>query len=170
MLRTAIVGFTALLMTAPTLAYAQTHAPKDAQEAPNSIDWKEITDARIDVVKNALQLTPDQEKYWPAVEAAIRARADARRARIESLAKMREERPDLFEVLRDRADNMTQRAAGLKQLVDAWQPLYQSLDDKQKLRLRVVARVIMQDIRGAVERHHMQREEEGYGDEGGGEE
>jgi hypothetical protein len=169
-------------MTASTLAYAQTQtpapqapapesaAPKDAQEAPNSIDWKEITDARIDVLKNALQLTPDQEKYWPAVEAAIRARADARRARIESLAKMREERPDIFEVLRNRADNMAQRAAGLKQLVDAWQPLYKSLDDKQKLRLRVVAMVIMHDIRGAV-RHHMQNEEEGYGDdEGGGEE
>ncbi|MEP9372958.1 Spy/CpxP family protein refolding chaperone [Mesorhizobium sp. KR1-2] len=156
-------------MTAPNLAYAQqAPAPKEGQEAPNAVDWKEITDARIDVLKGALQLTPDQEKYWPAVEQAIRARAEARRARVEALAKMREERPDLFEILRSRADNMTQRAAGLKQLVDAWEPLYKTLDDKQKMRLRVVASVIMHEIRGGMEKHHMQREEEGYGDDDGG--
>jgi hypothetical protein len=34
-----------------------------------------LTDVRIDIVKIALKMTPDQEKYWPAVEDAIRARA-----------------------------------------------------------------------------------------------
>lgn len=170
MLRTVIAGFTALLISAPTLAYAQqTPAPKDAQEAPNSINWKEITDARIDVLKNALQLTPEQEKYWPAVEEAIRAMADARRNRIEAWAKLREEHPDFLEILRQRSDNMTQMATGLKQLANAWEPLYKTLDDKQKMRLRVMVRLIMHEVRGAIERHQMQREEEG-GDEGGGEE
>src|SRR5262249_38652512 len=33
--------------------------------------------ARIGIVKAVLQLTPEQAKYWPAVEEAIRARAQA---------------------------------------------------------------------------------------------
>jgi hypothetical protein len=37
---------------------------------------------RIDLVKAALQLTPDQQKYWPAIENAIRARAEDRKARL----------------------------------------------------------------------------------------
>lgn len=162
MLRTAIVGLTALFISAP-LVYAQTPATKEVKEAANSVDWKALTDARIDVLKSALQLTPEQEKYWPAVEEAIKARAEARRARMETLAKMRDERPDFFEMMRDRADNMSKRAAGLKQLADAWQPLYKSLDDKQKARLRVMAMLVMHDVRGAAERRHMQ-DDEGDGD------
>src|SRR5215470_2495987 len=33
--------------------------------------------ARIGIVKAVLQLTPEQAKYWPAVEEAIRGRAQA---------------------------------------------------------------------------------------------
>src|SRR5262249_10776860 len=33
-------------------------------------DLKALTDARIGIVKAALQLTPEQAKYWPAVEEA----------------------------------------------------------------------------------------------------
>ncbi|WP_342723112.1 hypothetical protein AAFG07_28500 [Bradyrhizobium sp. B097] len=33
---------------------------------------------RVGIVKAALQLTPDQEKYWPAIEDAIRTRAKNR--------------------------------------------------------------------------------------------
>lgn len=163
MLRTAIIGLTALAISAPTLTYAQSPAPK---EASNSVDWKAQTDARIDVLKAALQLTPEQEKLWPPVEEAIKARAEARRARIETLAKMRDERPDFFEMMRDRADNMAQRAAGLKQLADAWQPLYQSLDAKQKARLRILARLAMHEVSGAVEKHRMQYDDDGDGDGG----
>lgn len=162
MLRTVIVGLTALVISAPTLTYAQSPAPK---ETPDSVDWKAINEARIDALKGALQLTPEQEKYWPAVEEAIKARGEARRARMENLAKMSDERPDLFEVMRDRADNMAQRAAGLKQLADAWQPLYKTLDDKQKARLRVMAMLVMHDIRGAAERYRMHHDDEGDGEE-----
>ena len=147
MLKTAIVGVAALLIGSSTVAYTQTAAPKDGQEASNSVDWKEITDARINVVKKALQLTPEQEKLWPAVESAIRARAEARRERIENLQKMRNDRPDFFNILRERADNMTQRAAGLKQYADAWEPLYKTLDDKQKARLRLLAMLAVHEAR-----------------------
>lgn len=168
MLRTAIVGLTALMITMPTLARSQEPATGGMQAAPdqeNDTDWKAMTDARIDVLKSALQLTPDQEKLWPAVEAAIKARADARRARIANLAKMRDERPDFFEMMRDRADNMAQRAAGLKQLADAWQPLYKTLDDKQKTRLRVMAMYIMHEVHGAIQNRMQYQDDGDYGGE-----
>jgi zinc resistance-associated protein len=152
MLRTALVGLTALLIAGPALAQTQTPSER-AQELLNSVDWKALTDARIDVVKTALQLTPEQEKLWPPVEQAIRARAEARHARLEAMAKPREEKRDVFEFLNDRADNMAKRAATLKQLAQAWQPLYQSLDDKQKMRLRVLAMHVLHEMRGAAESH-----------------
>ncbi|WP_181257333.1 Spy/CpxP family protein refolding chaperone [Pseudaminobacter soli (ex Li et al. 2025)] len=145
MLRAAIVGVTALLISSSTLAYAQTAAPTDAQGASN--DWKELTDVRIDLIKAALQLTPEQQKLWPAVESAIRARAEVRRDRIENLQKMRSDQPDFFDILRNRANNMAQRANGLKQYADAWEPLYKTLDDKQKARLRFVAMLAAHEAR-----------------------
>jgi hypothetical protein len=43
------------------------------------------------------------------------------------------------ELMRERADVLAQRAANLKKLADAWQPLYATLDERQKLRLGVLA-------------------------------
>ena len=74
------------------LAYAQTtplaEERADAAERVRqllSLDWKTLTDMRIGAVKAALQLRPDQEKYWPPVEQAVRDRAAARRQRLEKL-------------------------------------------------------------------------------------
>lgn len=67
MLRIVTAGLTALFVTASPLAYAQTAANA---ATPTATDWNTLTDMRIDVVKAALQLTPDQEKYSPAIEAA----------------------------------------------------------------------------------------------------
>ena len=63
MLRIVTAGLTALFVTAGPLAYAQTAANA---ATPSAADWNNLTDMRIDVVKAALKLTPDQEKYWPA--------------------------------------------------------------------------------------------------------
>ena len=65
-------GVIALCVTASPLAYAQTAANA---ATPSAAEWNSLTDMRIDVVKAALKLTPDQEKYWSAIEDAIRARA-----------------------------------------------------------------------------------------------
>ena len=32
---------------------------------PSAADLNSLTDARVAMIKAALQLTPDQEKYWP---------------------------------------------------------------------------------------------------------
>ena len=45
-------------------------------------EFKMLTDIRVGVIKAALQLTPEQEKLWPALNEAIRARAEARYRRL----------------------------------------------------------------------------------------
>ena len=48
------------------------------------------------------------------------------------------------------------RSAGLNKLVDAWEPLYQSLNPDQKQRLRLAAMDVLHEVRGAVERRRME--------------
>ena len=52
----------------------------------------------------------------------------------------------------------------LKKLADAWQPLYASLDDNQKARLRFLAVYVLREMRDAVESRRMQSEDESYDD------
>ena len=71
MLKIVVAGTTALFLTASPIANAQTSSA--TPERLNAADRNTLTDMRIDLAKAALQLTPDQEKYWPPVESAIRA-------------------------------------------------------------------------------------------------
>lgn len=178
MSRTVAYTLAALCLSASSLAIAQTTQPMQMQmQMPMKMQMDEaqsesrdLTDIRIDVVKNALQLTPDQAKYWPAVEEAIRSRAEERRERFERLAaRMREPQADrnIVRVLQNRADNLAERATSLKKLADAWQPLYPTLTDAQKRRLRILAAVVIHHAREGMEaRHHqammMEEEEDGW--------
>ena len=66
MLKIVAAAATALFVTASPLAFAQT--PSAAlPERLSAADWTKLTDLRIDLVKAALQLTPDQTKYWPPI-------------------------------------------------------------------------------------------------------
>ena len=85
MLKIVAAGVTALFVTASPSAYAQTPSAA-TPERLNLADRNTLTDMRIDLVKAALQLTPDQQKYWPAIESAIRARAEDRKARLAKIA------------------------------------------------------------------------------------
>ena len=168
MLKIIAAGATALFVTASSSGYAQTPAP-GARERLSAADVGALTDARINIVKTALQLTPDQEKYWPAIEDAIRARAKDREARITTAAaranELRERSP--IEALRDRnpvdfvhrrADALAQRAADLKKLGDAWQPLYQTLNPDQKRRMAALTIYVLREMRSAAEQRRLQTE------------
>ena len=61
MVKTVLVGATALFVAASPPAYAQTPSAA-APERISLADWNKLTDLRIDLVKAALQLTPDQQK------------------------------------------------------------------------------------------------------------
>ena len=82
MLRIAAAGVTALFVAVAPLAYAQSPSP-GTQDRPEAAEA--LTSLRINTMKAALQLTPGQEKYWPAIEDAIRTRAEHRLARIGGL-------------------------------------------------------------------------------------
>ena len=154
MLKIVAAGVIALLVMASPPAYAQ--ATSDGERLTTA-DLSALTDMRIDIVKAALQLTPDQEKYWPPIENAIRDRAKDRQARIADAAKrMAERRGDsVLEVLRNRdpvefmrrrADALEQRGADLKKLADAWQPLYQTLKPDQKKRMAFLTLLVLRDV------------------------
>ena len=80
----AAATLTALFISASSLAQAQ--APQAPPAPPNAADLQAFTDMRIETVKAALQLKPDQAKLWPPIEEAIRARAAARQQRLAKLA------------------------------------------------------------------------------------
>ena len=150
-----VVGTTLLTMAGSTLAYAQqpSQAEPSHHARPTADDRAAFTDARIAAFKTALKLTPTQEKNWPAVEQAIRDISKERIARREA-RRAAAPRADAIERLRDRADALTTRAAALKRLADAEQPLYQSLDEAQKRRFGMVVRFAARHMANA----HMHRE------------
>ena len=170
MLKTVTAGVTAFLIAASPPVFAQ-EPSAGASERLTAADWEALTEARIKLVKGALQLTPDQEKYWPAVENAIRIRAMDRQVRLAAIAERARELRDRsrIEVLRDRnpiefmqrrADRLVQRAADLNRLAEAWQPLYQTLQPDQKQRLAFLTIFVLREMRNAVEQRRLRSEDE----------
>jgi hypothetical protein len=168
MLKIVAAGATALFVAGSPLAYAQT--PSAAKpERLNVADRNTLTDLRIDLVKAALQLTPEQQKYWPAVESAIRGRAEDRKARLakiaETVGKRADENPvevmrnrDPIAFLQRRAEALAQRSADLDKLAEAWQPLYKTLSPEQRQRMAALAIFVLRDMTDAVEYRRMQSE------------
>jgi LTXXQ motif family protein len=144
MWKPALAGTIALTIAGTTSAFAQ-QPPAGAQPfqrwQPSAEDVSALTDARVAGLKAGLKLTADQEKHWPAVERAIRDAAKERFDRF-SARRAAPAAADPIERLRQRADMMSGRANTLKRLADAAAPLYQSLDDGQKRRFVMLARVM----------------------------
>src|SRR6202140_5740100 len=140
--RFTIAAVAALAIAGSTAVYAQ-HRPWFHPERMSSEDRAAFADARIAAVKAGLKLTPDQEKLWPPVEAAVRDLAKQRIDRAN--ARMNAERDsqdsqkpaDPVARLRERADTMTATATAMKRIADAADPLYKTLDDGQKRRRRL---------------------------------
>ena len=161
MLKLLAAGATALVVTLSQPAFAQAPSTMGpASLSPQNL--ADLTDARVAIVKAVLQLTPDQEKYWPAVADAIRVRAQNRNARIariaETVGKMSNESSS--DILRDRdpiafldrrADALAQRSQDLKKLADAWRPLYATLSAEQKQRLASLTLFALHQMGNAVE-------------------
>lgn len=148
MWKAVLVGTTALAIAGGSLVHAQQSSDEGEQQRSRASvdDRAAYADARIAALKAGLKLTPEQEKLWPAVEKAMRELAKSRDERIRAYRQRRErDEPrssDPIARLRARADFFSARGAELKQLLDAVEPLYKSLDDAQKRRFRVLARPI----------------------------
>lgn len=157
MWKTIAVAITALAIAGGSMVSAQQRdnaAAGGQRWRPSAQDISAFADARIAALKAGLKLTPEQEKNWPALEKALQDRAKVRSERFAARAST--DRPrDPIERLKLRAEGMTQRGAALKQVVDAAMPLYQSLDEAQKKRFTVLARVDGdRQGRGHHWRHH----------------
>lgn len=165
MLKIVAAAATAFFLTASPLSYAQT--PSAAlPERLSTADWTKLTDLRIDLVKAALQLTPDQTKYWPPIESAIRARAQNRMARLSKIAETVGSSVDItsnrdpIAFLKWRADALAQRSVDLKKLADAWEPLYQTLSPEQKKRMATLAIFVLRDMSDVAEQRRAQADED----------
>ena len=168
MIKTVVIGTTALFLTASSIANAQSSQTSSSAtpERLNAADQKTLTDLRIDLVKAALQLTPEQEKLWPPVESAIRARAEDRKARVakiqetvgrradESRAEVMRNR-DPIAFLQRRSEALAQRSAELDKLAEAWQPLYKTLSPEQRQRMGALAVLVLHDMSDPAERRRL---------------
>ena len=156
----------ALFIVGAPASYAQQapSSPGDTRESGRlgQAEFKMLTDIWVGVIKAALQLTPEQEKLWPAVEEAIRARSEMRYSRLTAMReRMNQTRGvDPVQLYRQRSDVLAERAASLRKLADAWQPLYQSLSPDQKTRLRLVTIHAVEGFRTALENRRMEMDDE----------
>ena len=178
MLKPVIAATAALAIAGSTFVYAQQRfdghggfgngGPRAEHQHRHlsADDVSALADARIAAMKAGLELTPDQVKNWPAFEQAVRnmvqLRIQARQAAAQG-AQQGSQNATPFDRMSHRADAMTKRGAALKQIADAGAPLYASLNDAQKSRFTMLARM----LRPHEHRHAMnsggQRFGQGYG-------
>ena len=161
---------TALFVTASPVVYAQTPSTVPLERL-STADLSKLTDLRIDLVKAALQLTPDQTKFWQPIENAIRARAEDRQARVAKIRETMGKRADesSAEIIADRdpvafmqrrSEALAQRSADLNKLAEAWEPLYKTLSPEQKKRMGALALFVFHDMSDAIERRRMEAGED----------
>jgi zinc resistance-associated protein len=139
MLKTITASATALMLIAGAAAYAQQPPDFGRRQPFSTEDRAAFLDARVAALHAGLRLSPDQEKSWPAFEQAYRDLGAVRRERVDGLRAERELDP--VQRAQRRAEALAARGAALKRYADATAPLYQGLDDGQKRRFGILARV-----------------------------
>jgi zinc resistance-associated protein len=171
MFKPVIVAAAALAIAGSSIVYAQQRSGGPGAQGEggprfehrhrlSAQDMAAFTDARIAALKAGLQLTPDQAKNWPAFEQALRDRAQLRIEHMQAreAGKEQSQPPTTpFDRLGRWADNMAKVGAALKRIADTGVPLYQSLDDAQKNRFRMLAHMLR------PHRHHMHAFNQGSG-------
>jgi len=129
-------------------------ASKEAKNAPQDAkDNKDVTvltqpgapqltadqivansDSYIERIKTELNLTPDQEKHWYGFSSAMHylGHNGAERLNLRVARAKRDPPDDIIEQMRNEAQFLIDRASDQRNVADAAEPLYSSLDDKQK--------------------------------------
>lgn len=147
---------------AANFALAAETAPAPAPAAPPPTQMMHPTpaermammlDMRLGGMKAALRLSAEQEKNWAGFEAAVR---DVAKAREEARAAMREqmkkhERPNSIEFMNRLADGMARASANIKKVADAAKPLYDSLNEQQKMEFGSMLQMLSPGAHGEME-------------------
>ncbi len=129
--------------TQPTAAPATqpTDASKDVavltQNGAPQLTAEQIvanSDAYIERIKAELNLTPEQEKHWYGFSSAMHylGHNGAERLNLRIARAKRDPPDDIIEQMRNEAQFLIDRAADQRNVADAAEPLFASLDDKQK--------------------------------------
>jgi hypothetical protein len=92
------------------------------------------SDANIERIKRELNLTPEQEKHWSAFNSAMHylGHNGAERLNLRIARAKRDPPDDIIEQMRNEAQFLNERAVDQRNVADAAEPLFASLDDKQK--------------------------------------
>ncbi|MBR0740963.1 Spy/CpxP family protein refolding chaperone [Bradyrhizobium liaoningense] len=92
------------------------------------------SDAYIERIKTELNLTSDQEKHWYGFSSAMHylGHNGAERLNLRVARAKRDPPDDIIEQMRNESQFLIDRAADQRNVADAAEPLYSSLDDKQK--------------------------------------
>jgi len=153
MLKPVIAAATVLAIAGASFAYAQQrfgrpdgYGPGVQSEHRHHLSAEDIAafgDARIAALKAGLALNADQEKNWPPLDQALHDLVKLRVQRVQARQNADQQNPGSpFDRLARRADMMSQTGAALKRVADAGAPLYQSLNDAQKNRFTILARML----------------------------
>lgn len=92
------------------------------------------SDANIARIKTSLNLTPEQEKHWSGFNSAMHYLGNngADRLKLRIARAQRDPPDDIIEQMRNEAQFLNDRAVDQRNVADAAEPLFASLDDKQK--------------------------------------
>nr|WP_083741995.1 Spy/CpxP family protein refolding chaperone [Bradyrhizobium mercantei] len=92
------------------------------------------SDANIERIKKELNLTPEQEKNWAGFNSAMHylGHNGADRLNLRIARAQRDPPDDIIEQMRNEAQFLNDRAVDQRGVADAAEPLFASLDDKQK--------------------------------------
>ena len=92
------------------------------------------SDANIARIKASLNLTPEQEKHWSGFNSAMHYLGNngADRLKLRIARAKRDPPDDIIEQMRNEAQFLNDRAVDQRNVADAAEPLFASLDAKQK--------------------------------------
>jgi hypothetical protein len=121
---------------------AQRARPQTRRKPPAPVQQTAMTadqivaasDANIARIKAELKLSEDQEKHWGEFNSAMHylGRNGADRLNLRIARAQRDPPDDVIEQMRNEAQFLADRASDQRNVADAAEPLYRSLDERQK--------------------------------------
>ena len=121
----------------PRAQKAPSNAGADPAQGEPQLTAEQIvanSDANIERIKTELNLTPEQEKHWTGFNSAMHylGHNGADRLNLRIARAKRDPPDDIIEQMRNEAQFLNDRAVDQRNVADAAEPLFASLDDKQK--------------------------------------
>jgi protein CpxP len=122
----------AALFAMPAMAQTKEQAAKPPAADAATSSRPETVEQRIETLKAALKITPEQEKKWNGVAQAMRDNASRMEKLIADKRKIAPEKTTAVDDLKTYQEFTEARLDGLKHLTSAFRSLYDSMTPEQK--------------------------------------